>query len=65
MDQKQKKEKTEGATGLGRIRTADINLQSNDSREIPDRGGGGGGNIRSALPSLLAVWRGFGESEVY
>ena len=37
MGQKQKKEKTEGATGLGRItRELTKKMESNDSPELPD-----------------------------
>ena len=41
------KEKTEGATGPGRIKKrADRKVDSNDNPEIPDRvGGGEGGGI--------------------
>ena len=35
---RRKKEKTEGATGLGRITRAHRQMESNDSPEIPDRG---------------------------
>ena len=59
MGQKQKREKTEGSTGPGRMR-ADRQVESTDSPDIPNRG------KTSEAPSLPSglVCRCFGESEV-
>ena len=66
MDQKKKKDKTEGATGLGRTTTELIETW-NQMTALRFHTGEGGDIIRSARPPFGPIWerfRGNSESEV-